>query len=61
VVELDRVNTIGQISVASHSISASSSARVDSRNPKASRTCARCRSRAKLIPDALWSVHALPS
>ena len=33
------VSTIGQISVASHSASASSSARVGSRNPSASRIC----------------------
>jgi hypothetical protein len=38
------VSTIGQISAASHSISSSSSARVDSRNPSAARICARCRS-----------------
>lgn len=47
------VNTIGQILSASHSASTSSSARVDSRNPSASRTWARCRSIDR--PDQSYS------
>ena len=39
----------GQISAASHAVSGSSSARVDSRNPRRLRICARWKTAARLV------------